>query len=166
MGLGAAMFADDAIWEHEPEDPRPRAATAIVYCFAICMCCACIFLLISLWFAIHAAVIASSCTLCLQMQSKFLRDMPTGTETDAARKHLLDYEETDVDKQLRIPFIDRGKQFLKNVWKGKPFKEGKIAMHFTPDALEHYYANENMEAENRRAHQRNSGVLCILLIWS
>ena len=46
------------------------------------------FLLLSIWLAIHATVIASSCSTCLCLQSRMLRDLPTGPEIDAAMGEL------------------------------------------------------------------------------
>ncbi|CAD7961657.1 unnamed protein product [Amoebophrya sp. A120] len=74
-----------------------------------------VMLVLSTWMAMHASITAHSCGLSLLLQSRQVRDLPTGTEIDAFRARLQDFEETDVRKQLRIPFATRLKQFFGNV---------------------------------------------------
>ena len=74
-----------------------------------------VFLILSIWFAIHCMVIAQSCSTCLLQQSKQLRDLPSGTEIDAYRKRFYDYETEDLRKTvLRLPYWKRAQRFWRD----------------------------------------------------
>ena len=94
------------------------------------------FLILSLWLAIHATVVANSCGVCLLLQSKQLRDIPTGAEIDSCRRRLFDFEEESVLKQLRLPFARR---ILSAAKDPKYAAKAPRRFHYGPDSLEHYH---------------------------
>ncbi len=114
-----------------------------------------VLLLLSTWFAIHASITAHSCGLSLLLQSRQVRDLPTGTEIDNTRAKLQDFEEEDVSTQLRVPFARRVKAFFKNPTQGfSKSRQQKTPFHYSPDGLENYYINEKIEETERKAYNQ------------
>eukprot|EP00392_Amoebophrya_sp_AT5.2_P013266 g13384.t1 len=81
---------------------------SVLYPLTLALTSAILFSVLALYFAIHATVLANSCTTCMGLKSRILRDFPTGVEIDAARKRMYDFEQADVSReQVRLPFTDR-----------------------------------------------------------
>ncbi|CAD7961659.1 unnamed protein product [Amoebophrya sp. A120] len=88
----------------------------IIYVLAFVMPSA--FLLFSTWLAIEASILAQVCGLSMQMQCKQLRALPTGVDVDRGRARGQDFEETDKELQLRIPFVRRISRFVRSTFGG------------------------------------------------
>ncbi|CAD7947004.1 unnamed protein product [Amoebophrya sp. A25] len=196
LAFCGAMFSDSSLIDrYDGRNGFPISSHAIVYHFAISLSAAIMFSVIALYLAIHATVIANSCATTLSLQSKILRDMPTGTEIDAARKRMFDFEQAAVcQKQIRLPFSDRLARAVRGMFgtagggpqqvageddattgaggtgsttttgsgtseerkqqlmdaAGRFVGTQRTPFHLTPDPLEHYYINEQLEDQARK----------------
>lgn len=154
VGLLMAILGEGALL---PSGDMPLFTT---WAFTLCFVAAIVLLLLSTWLAIHASITAHSCGLSLLLQSRQVRDLPTGAEIDNTRFRLQDYELVDKSAQLRVPFARRMRQFFGGGEKGAEAAVGPQAQpyHAGVDSLENFYLNEQMEAaERRRAHERLLG---------
>lgn len=110
-------------------DNYPLAPAWVVWPYVLCWCGGICWLLLSVMFAIHATVIANSCSTCLLLQSGMLRDLPRGSEVDSARARLIDFEQAEGTRQLRLPFWDRvrkaWREGKKGVQRGKGEERGR-----------------------------------------
>ncbi|CAD7960673.1 unnamed protein product [Amoebophrya sp. A120] len=142
----------------------PLFPTSLIFPFALSLTSAILFSLLALYFAIFATVVANTCGTTLSLQSRILRDIPTGSEIDAARRNLQDFEQralaapqTSGDQEggkqapatlFRLPFSDR---FLRGFPQVQSlFGRQKRAFYLQADPLEHYYLNEYLEEQARK----------------
>lgn len=136
--------------------PSGNVPLFTAWAFTITFGSAIVLLLLSTWLAIHASITAHSCGLSLLLQSRQVRDIPTGTEIDETRFKLQDFEERRLDEQLRVPFAKRMKQFFSKSGSKAVFERQAQPYHFQADSLENFYLNERLEESQRRAHYNST----------
>ncbi|CAD7971844.1 unnamed protein product, partial [Amoebophrya sp. A25] len=95
-----------------PENVASLDHTALALLFYLSLFSAVVFLIFSTWLAIEGSILAHVSGLHMGFQCKQLRDLPTGVEVDRGRARMQDFEETEASQQMRMPFVDRARNFL------------------------------------------------------